>query len=101
MAWSDEAKRAACDAFAKLGSAATYTPAGGQPFPTTVVLERGVRAYPSPEETLVTGPMTIARVLVEEVPAQEHGDEIQIGAELFTVQEVLANDGYVAELRVW
>lgn len=101
MSGTDDIRRKARrDAFEKDGTPASYVPAGGAPIPTVVVLERGFRAYPSDENPLVTGPLNIVHVLVEDVATQDRGDEIVIGSDTFTVDEVLGNDGYGADLKV-
>lgn len=94
-------RRAARDGAGRLGAPATYRRASdGTEIPTVVEIERGLRSYPTEEVPLVPGPLDVAHVLLEDVPAPERGDEVVVGDDVFTVVEELAKDGAVADLRV-
>lgn len=80
------------------GEPITYAPEGASSIITTGVLDRGVERVI--EGAYLSGRVNLLHVAKSAVPSPQRGDQVVIGAEIFVVQAVEADDGLFVTVRV-
>lgn len=80
---------------------ATYTPAGGgNPVITRVIIDFGVEPFPGSFDSKVSEPHTEISLQVKDVGIPKRGATVTVGAAVYTVKALLANDGRVCRVVV-
>jgi hypothetical protein len=101
MTSSDILTKAAIDIFTKLGQVATFTPEGGSGISCHVNLERDVELQPGAYETEVYAHGTKIEALLSEITNEPNrGDVFTVGAQSYTVQTPILNDGIFVKVQV-
>lgn len=101
MTSSEILTKAAVDIFTKLGQVATFTPAGGSAVSCHVNVERDVELQPGGYETEVYAHGTTVEALLSEIANEPNtGDVFVVGAQIYTVQAPIENDGIFVKVQV-
>lgn len=100
MSFDDDMRTETSRLFADAGEAAQYLPQGGGPIDTYVMVDRDVRPFPSGFESQYAEPRTEIDLLAADVSTPARGDQIQVGAALWTVQDPLDRSPDGAVIRV-
>ena len=87
--------------FGALGDSATFTPSGGAAVSCTVIITFNVMLQPTGVESQVwQGGTTIEALLSEITNEPNTGDVFTVGAQTYTVQAPIANDGIFVKVQV-